>query len=538
VGNIVSYLRWRGDLSFEQYPFNEVDNLVLSTLAYINLTDVVPVQGQGTSVTIRDAAEIYSEKHNDTEHARLKAVSAIKPSLLKEIAATNRFGDAILSEYADVISEATQFAALTISLDDNTHFIAFRGTDTTIVGWREDFQMSFQTVPAQKMAVEYLESVISNHEQCFRIGGHSKGGNLAIYAAAQCKDSIKGRILEVYDNDGPGFGSEVLTSAQYQSIQCKTIRIIPEFSIIGMLFEHNTPHKIIASSTVGIIQHDPMTWEISRDRFITRDELTPRCHFLNQIFDTWIESADTSHRESFTKDFFDALGAGGAIHMAQVANGGLNGFETVLTTFIKSDPQTKNVVGKFFRAFAVHFRKINLIELIKSKVLLRSASVTLLGLFLLCVPEFALRVLGMEFFFVTFCFTAYKLIRYGIMWRKKQTVKLYRVIQFSLIAIVALIFLTQNTVLSVSVSFILGALLAANAYIVFVRAVKSLKKGDKFWFLGAVNSVISLLLSIVAFVTMDSQLSGYITYVGLYLLVTGISEMAVSIYSNIQNSDE
>lgn len=538
MGNIVSYLRWRGDLSFEQYPFNEVDNLVLSMLAYINLTDVVPAQRQDTSVTIREAAEIYFEKYNDTELARLKSTFVMQPSLLKEIAATNRFCDAMLSEYADVISDATQFAALTISLDDNTHYIAFRGTDTTIVGWREDFQMSFQTVPAQKMAVEYLETVMSKHEQSFRIGGHSKGGNLAIYAAAQCKENMKGQIIEVYDNDGPGFSSDVLTGAQYQSIQSKIIRIIPEFSVIGMLFEHNTPHKIIASSTAGIMQHDPMTWEISGDRFITKDELTPRCHFLNQIFDTWIESADTPHRKSFTKDFFDALGAGGATHMAQVASGGINSFETVLTALIKSDPKTKNVVGRFFQAIAFNFRKINLIELIKSKVLLRSTVVALLGLFFLCVPEFALRVLGMEFFTVVFCFTAYKLIRYGIMWRKKQPVKLYRVILFSLTAIVALIFLTQSTVLYVSASFILGALLAANAYMVFVRTVKGLKKGDKFWSFGAVSSVISLLLGIVAFLTMDSRMAGYIIYVGLYLLATGISAIAVSIYNNIQNNDE
>ena len=538
MGNIVSYLRWRGDLSLEQYPFNEVDNLVLSTLAYVNLTDVVPVQGQGTSVTICEAAEIYFEKHDDAELASLKSTFIAPPILLKDIAATNRFCNARLSEYVDVINEATQFAALTISLDDNTYYIAFRGTDTTIVGWREDFQMSFQTVPAQKMAVGYLEAVIPDHEQCFRIGGHSKGGNLAVYAAAQCKDNIKGQIMAVYDNDGPGFSSDVLTSTEYQSIQSKIIRIIPEFSVVGMLFEHNPPHKIIASSAVGIMQHDPMTWEISGDSFIAKDELTPRCRFLNQIFDTWIESADAPHRERFTKDFFDALGAGGATHMAQVANGGMNGFETVLTAFIKSDAKTKNVVGKFFQALAFNFRKINLLELIKSKVLLRNIGVALLGLFFLCVPEFALRVLGMEFFAVIFCFSSYKLIRYGIMWRKKQPVKLYRVILFPLAAIIALIFLTEATVLSVSESFILGALLVANAYMVFVRAVKGLKKGDRFWSFGAVSSIISLLLGIVSFVTMDSQMAGYITYVGLYLLATGISEIAVSIYNNIQNNDE
>ncbi len=535
VGNVVSYLRWRGDLPFEQYPFNEADNLVLSALAYINLTGIVSAE-QDTSVSISDASNLFFEMHSEAEIEKMKHGFLPPPSLLKELAATKRFGNALLSHYVDITDDTTQFAAVTITLDDGTAFVAYRGTDTTIIGWREDFQMSFMTIPAQKMAVDYLN--VTATDRAIRVGGHSKGGNLAVYASVMCDEAVKEQIISVYDNDGPGFSCEVMTSAQYQSIQGKIFRFIPEFSVIGMLFEHEPPTKIVESSTDGLLQHDPMTWQIECDSFITKTELTPRCRFLNQIFDTWLESADNEQRQSFTKDFFDALGQGGRKQIAQVANDGINGFESVVVALINSDEKTRSGIRQFFGSVADNFKKIDYLDVLKQKAAIRGVLFALFGLLFVAIPEIVMSFIGTNIFLAVLLFAGYKLVRYYLSWRKNEPVKRHRAIIFGVIAAISIVFLAWNQVLTVSVNLVLSGFLLTNAYFAFANAVKGIKRGNQQWWMGITNAVISLLFGIVALATVNDLGIRYIMPLGSYLFIIGIGNISTAIYNDIKAKKE
>ena len=207
MANILEYLDWRGDLTLSERPFNEVDNLILAEICYLDFSGFVPAGFQTQQVTLQAAASAYFTAHPETNMGVL--VPDQIPVLVEHAAKTARFGDIRLLGYVNRIDEETQtqFSAVTMLLPDGSAYVAFRGTDDTIVGWKEDFNMAFTPeIPAQKYAAEYLRQVSAALP--FRpllVGGHSKGGNLAVYASVFCGQEVQKRILAVYNNDGPGF---------------------------------------------------------------------------------------------------------------------------------------------------------------------------------------------------------------------------------------------------------------------------------------------------------------------------------------------
>ena len=205
MANIFDYLTWRGDVPFSVDPFNEVDNLVLSELAYTDFDGIVP-QG-GAAVSLQTVCDAFFARHTEEELLSLRDYTAKAPLLLRGMLSGERFRDAKLSWYVNEISkdQALQLSAVTVLLPNRTAFVAFRGTDGTVVGWKEDFNFSFQSqTEGQGRAVAYLNRVGKALACPLYIGGHSKGGNLAVFAAVKASESVRGRILAVYNNDGPG----------------------------------------------------------------------------------------------------------------------------------------------------------------------------------------------------------------------------------------------------------------------------------------------------------------------------------------------
>lgn len=238
MDNIITYLRWRGDLTFGSNPFSEVDNLVLSEFVYINLKEVVLGIEENKSISIED---VWMQKERIPFRNEQK-------KLLEAMAVSRRYQKSRLQNYQEFFEtegEGVQFAAVEICLPDGTSYIAFRGTDLSIVGWKEDFSMGYKIVPAQKKAVVYLDQVIK--ADCFyRLGGHSKGGNLAVYGAMMCESTKKEQIIEIYSNDGPGLSQDLLDVEKYNAIQNKIIKIVPAFSIFGQIFENRETMKVHA----------------------------------------------------------------------------------------------------------------------------------------------------------------------------------------------------------------------------------------------------------------------------------------------------
>ena len=260
MGNILDYLDWRGDLTFEQSPFNEVDNLIMACFSYLDLDEIEEVKN-GNTLLVEELFEIFSERKEEKD---IKAESAFlqnTPVLLEKMAHSERFRKCTVSGFVNEIlsRETQQFAAVIIGLSDGTDYISFRGTDDTIVGWKEDFNLSNGVVPSHRKALKYLEEHGTYLQSMLRIGGHSKGGNLAMYAAMKCDEILKEKILSVYDNDGPGFPEGFFPAGRAEEILPRVIRIIPEASVIGMLLTHQKDPMIVASTQKGILQHDAFT---------------------------------------------------------------------------------------------------------------------------------------------------------------------------------------------------------------------------------------------------------------------------------------
>lgn len=208
MANMMDYLDWRGDLTFELSEFNEVDSLILSQLVYVAFDGIVPQFGSEGAVSIREASEEYWKRHTEEEVLAHVSMTKSAPFVMRKMAQTARFADSMLSGYVNDISdeEQSQFSVVCVTLPDNSLYVAFRGTDNTLIGWREDFNMGYlMETPGQLKAVEYLNRAVTEQYQTVRVGGHSKGGNLAVYASVKCLPQIQDKIVDVYSNDGPGF---------------------------------------------------------------------------------------------------------------------------------------------------------------------------------------------------------------------------------------------------------------------------------------------------------------------------------------------
>lgn len=204
MANIEDYLLWRGDLTFEQDEFNLVDNLILAELAYVDFKDIIPAAGSGEKITLKQACDDFFELHDEEELKLVKSFIWYAPFFMKKMAHTKRFADMLLGNYALHNNEEkqVQFGAFTAEPGDGSIYVSFMGTDDSLVGWKEDFNMSFiRPIPSQLEAAEYVNETIKYSRRKIRLGGHSKGGNLAIYAAVKAKPSLRRRIIAVYNND-------------------------------------------------------------------------------------------------------------------------------------------------------------------------------------------------------------------------------------------------------------------------------------------------------------------------------------------------
>ena len=323
MANMMDYLLWRGDLSFREAAFNEVDNLIFSELVYVDFKHIVSGTDSDETITLKEASEEFFKHHTDEEiEARVSSTKAAA-FLMREMAKTKRFRDIRLFHYIDDIDyeEQSQFCAVTLLLDDHSIFVSYSGTDNTIVGWRENFNMSFlEETPGQKKAVRYLNETASPDWETLRVGGHSKGGNLAVYAAAFCQEAIQEKIIAVYCNDAPGFLGNKINEPNYRSILPKIHAFIPEASIVGMLLEHKESYAVIKSSASGPMQHDAMTWEVLGNVMVRVESAAKESILLDQTLKAWIDKIDTKQREEFVDTLFEILEEGQIETVDDLAN--------------------------------------------------------------------------------------------------------------------------------------------------------------------------------------------------------------------------
>lgn len=350
MGNIMDYISWRGDLTFAQSPFNEVDNLILACFSYVNL-DRIPAVTRQKGIELKKLVKEFKKLHTIKELEADKSFIRLAPFMMFDMAESVRFGNCVIRNYVnEIVTEAEQqFSAVEIVLDDGTSYISFRGTDDTIIGWKEDFNLSTGVVPAQERAVEYMQRISDKASGMLRVGGHSKGGNLAIYGSVMCK-SVHDKILEIYSNDGPGFSKEFQESPETAEMMPKIIRIIPEYSIIGTLLEHEKQPIIVASTSRGLLQHDGFSWEVQGPGLVRRDSLNKMALRFIEILHKWIDGMDMEQKRLLIEDLFATLQASGYENLSEVQSGGLKSLAAMVKRLDKFAPESRGMMQELLTA--------------------------------------------------------------------------------------------------------------------------------------------------------------------------------------------
>lgn len=355
--NILDYITWRGDLTFKQSEFNGVDNLILSRFSYFPLDDL-----------------FFGDKKITIKEAYLRAISIGMPEnkilqiedkdLFPALANSKRFGELYITNYINKIDkkEEKQFSAVTIILPDNTVYVAYRGTDNTLVGWKEDFNMSFSSdVPSQHDAVEYLEKVSKTIKKKIRVGGHSKGGNLAVFAGIFCDEKTKSQIESVYNNDGPGMSSDVIETNEYKKMINKIHTYIPQSSVIGRLLYHEEKYSIIQSVQKGLMQHDLYSWQVQGNNFICLDEVTNGSEIVNKVIKGWLDGVNPEQREEFIDILYNIFSSTNAQTLNELTTNWFKNAGILLKAYTATDEANKKIISQTLSAI-LSITKENLIE--------------------------------------------------------------------------------------------------------------------------------------------------------------------------------
>ena len=330
--NFLDYLQ-DNNKTFKESSFNDIDSLILAYLSYFHFPN-----------TLKRLKDLDISKTTKVEKNR---------EFIKRVVTSNRYKDIESCFYVEDTNDLIekQFSAVTFLLPNNTMYISFRGTDSTLTGWKEDFNMAFMLpVPAQKEALNYVEKVTKLIPRKFYIGGHSKGGNLAVYAGCNLSNNLSTRIIKIYSHDGPGFIKEFLTTSNYQNIKDKIEKIVPSSSIIGMLLYTNENYKIIRSSARGILEHDPFSWLINENNFIILKKLSDGTVFTNKVINDFLSSLSKKEREIFIDSLFTVLKSTNLTTLDEISKNFIVKLPNILIAIYKLDDVNKKYIIKTIKA--------------------------------------------------------------------------------------------------------------------------------------------------------------------------------------------
>jgi len=360
VSNLFDYLDWRGDLGFGSVPLCTVDALAFAVISYVPTVGVVPASPREEPVRFADAVKAYFEKTGNSEDTNQNH------KFLAAAARTTRFGPLRVLAAAQELSRENgiQFSAYTLLLPGQNLFVCFEGTDDSLIGWQEDLRMSYECpVPAQLRAVEYLREVAAAHPlRRIFVGGHSKGGNLAMYSAVKCGPEVRHRIRRVFNFDGPGFCDDTLSSPAYAELRARIESYLPESSIVGVLMEHDTNYRVIQSSAKGLAQHEPLTWQLLGTDFLYATERTAFGKRTEAIIDHFHTHFSPERKRLFTKALFTVLEATEQQTVSGIANNKLKSLKNVLRSFSDFDPEVRELLSETITALAEANRTVRRAE--------------------------------------------------------------------------------------------------------------------------------------------------------------------------------
>ena len=307
---LFDYLSWRGDLPLSADPFHEVDGVILARFTYMPFHRVL--QRDSLTPTTVEAVCRALLALPDIETAVRRRGDT---DLLRALVESPRYKGMVLTAYADRLDaeSQTQFSAITVKLEEGHYCVAYRGTDNTLIGWKEDFNMAFICpVPAQLSAVKYLERIAAGTDGALMLGGHSKGGNLAVYAGAFCSEAAQQRIELVYNFDGPGFDQKILDQAGYEAICPRVRTFVPQSSVVGMLLGHEEQYTVVHSQETGLTQHNIYTWDVERESLSYLDTVTHGSRFIDRTLKDWLAGMSVEQRAVLVDTVYEVMQQTGA----------------------------------------------------------------------------------------------------------------------------------------------------------------------------------------------------------------------------------
>lgn len=535
MANINDYVLWMKDILFSAYPFGNEDAMVLCLLTYAILDDCFEDR---KPKTLREVSA-YAKEHGPLKVAIAGGDPAVEP-LLHACGASRRYGNLILSDYKAVFEpvKAVQFSAMTfLDEEERTGFIAYRGTDGSIAGWKEDFRISYERIESQDLAVQYAENAIRNHREIerWRIGGHSKGGNLALYALSNVHEDAYAKIEYGWVLDGPGFCPQVLDQTRIEKVQRKLTSIEPVYSVVGRLFEAEIDDSfIVESSAKGIDQHGIASWVIEHGKLKKAEKHDPASMWINEALDTWLEDKPMEQRRQFVNEFFASFSRDPGDDFDAMAARGPSAFEEALIRFLDSSKTAKKTFldlpftamfgkGRERRSLEDSFRWFmrDTGSIYKALILLGSGAVFLL------VSENIMGILvmlAMTFLTLFELYLTMKHLRENKWDFEAEQTRITICIIFVVTTLVLL--LKQNAL------FVLGSLIFGIAFLTaaYQQAAKAaVHRENKVWrILWIIEAVMLAVFGISYLIIPEWSVSAYAQSAGTFFIIDGVIRLAIA----------
>lgn len=344
MSNILDYIKWRGDISLSNSKFNELDNIIFSRFSYLPFEKIKMKENE----TIGQLAKKF-EKVND-EYFNMQD----DKKLIKEIGNVDRFKDLIISDYYALTDykKEKQFVAITIHLGGGEIYLSYGGTDNTLLGWKEDFNLSFMiNIPSQLEGLKYIKKVAKKYTEKMHLGGHSKGGNIAVYSAIFAPKTIQKRIIDITNHDGPGFDKSIIEREEYKKIIKKVHTYIPQSSIIGRLLEHEEEYIIVKSMQKGVMQHDIYSWQVLGTEFIKEEKITNGSEMINETVRNWLKTTTPEQRESFINILYEVITTTKAKTFKEFTSSWAKNIGIILKTYKHINEKDKKIIGQMIFSF-------------------------------------------------------------------------------------------------------------------------------------------------------------------------------------------
>lgn len=348
MANINDYLDWRGDIPIsKEFPFNEVDNMILSRFSYLIFDKIIMEEKETIESIYKKMRDFKNEEFNYNGDKEL----------ITKLGQSTRFKDMVVTDYVkNNDSEIEkQFSAITVHNSKKEMYISFFGTDKSIVGWKEDFNISFmENIPSQTEGVEYTKMIAEKYpRERIRIGGHSKGGNIAIYAAITVPEKVQKRIIDVVNYDGPGFNMKKVNENRGKDILNKIFTFIPQESIFGRIMEHAEKCEIILSNEKGVYQHDIYSWQVLRDKMVRAESLTDESNRINNKITNWLENTTPDQRKIFVDSVFEIFYSTEANSFEEI--NWIKNVPTIISAYKGLSPEDRKTLIEMITLFGKYF---------------------------------------------------------------------------------------------------------------------------------------------------------------------------------------